>query len=420
MDEFRTISAREDYSDEPLGPVSTLSPSPGPRESPPAVRQQVGPRLNRLLFLLGLVLTSYVLAYALPWIIQRIQYASTIGKERAKVEVALEGLAELDRLSLKGLSEASRLVAQRVGPSVVHIQTRRPLGSGGGDEWSFLVPGGRAVEGQGSGVIVDEEGYVVTNHHVIVGADDIWVNLSDGRHVRATVVGADVLTDIAVLKIDEDNLIAIPWGDSDALEVGDLVWAVGSPFGLDKSVTFGIISAKHRDGASGPHQSFLQSDAAVNPGNSGGPLVNSAGRVIGINTAIIGKSYQGISFSIPSLLAQDVYEKLRTNGAVARGWLGVRLLELSPELADRLKLEVTSGVLVAERGVVPGSPAARAGILSRDVVIAWNGVPVEDAGTLSRLVAATKIGSTARIQIVRDGVELELEVEVDQRPAELQ
>jgi len=283
-----------------------------------------------------------------PTVIRRFQYANTYGIEKAKVDVALEGLGQLDKLNLQGLEAASRLVAQRVGPGVVHIRTAR-VGGGGGpvDERQFLcgLPQPRKQTlGQGSGVVMDESGFIVTNNHVIDGATGILVQLSDGSSVPAKVIGTDPLTDLAVLKINSPDLIAMPWGDSDQLEVGDLVWAVGSPFGLDRSVTFGIVSAKNRRGVTAsPYQSFLQSDAAVNPGNSGGPLVNIRGEVVGINTAIVGESYQGISFAIPATTAEEVYQRIKSTGKVARGWLGVALQEVDEEIAREAGLDEPRG-----------------------------------------------------------------------------
>lgn len=368
-------------------------------------------RRDRTIWFLGVLL----LVLLGPSLLQRFQYAYTLGKERARVDVALEGLEELDKLSLQGLAEASRLVAQKVGVSVVHIRTLRQDGRLPGDEAAYLFGGVPQAVGQGSGVIIDEDGYIVTNHHVIAGARQVSVHLKDGRAVPAQVVGADVLTDIALLKVEADGLVAVPWGDSSELEPGDLVWAVGSPFGLQHSVTFGIVSAKGRRGVTAsPHQSFLQSDVALNPGNSGGPLVDARGEVVGINTAIVGQSYRGISFAIPSVLARDVVDRLRAQGKVARGWLGVSLDDVSAEAARKLGLPVAGGALI--RGVVRESPAERAGLQPGDIILKWNGETFEDRAELSRMVAATEIGSKATITVFRQGQQIELEVRIDERP----
>jgi serine protease Do len=311
------------------------------------------------------------------------------------------------------------MVSQSVGPSVVHINTQ-----GGGTGLLPLATTRRPhfpSEGQGSGFVVDGSGYILTNDHVVRGAGGITVSLADGRKVAATLVGADPETDLAVLKINADKLTPAVWGDSDAMEVGALVWAVGSPFGLERSITSGILSAKHRAGMAGSlHQDFLQSDAAVNPGNSGGPLVDNHGRVIGINTAIVGDAYQGISFSIPSNVAREVFERIKADGLVRRGWLGVQLADMTEEKAAALGLTDVTGVYIVGLFQQPeGSPAQRAGILGGDVILSWNDHEVKRPADLSRLVARTEIGSTAKVVVFRDNQELPLEVVVGERPLQL-
>jgi S1-C subfamily serine protease len=268
-------------------------------------------------------------------------------------------------------------------------------------------------------VIVDAAGYVVTNFHVVHGAAGIRVSLSDGRVLPARIVGSDPLTDLAVLKIDGDKFLAADWGDSDQLEAGALVWAVGSPFGLQRTITAGIVSAKHRDGVGGDaYRDFLQTDAAVNPGNSGGPLVDARGRVVGINTAILGDVYQGVSFAIPSRVARPIYQRLRDSGQVARGWLGVSLREVTEEDAQRLNLPKTSGAFVAQvidEDGVP-CPARDAGLQSGDVVIRWNRQAVGKPAELIRAVAMTGIGATVPVTVIRQGREITLNVKVAERP----
>lgn len=368
--------------------------------------------LPRLLAILGIL----AIVWQFPSFLERIEYARVHGRERAESDVARANLADG---SPTDLSRLSGQIAKLVGPSVVHINTVRVVnGRQASDEWAnpFGHLAQFQAEGQGSGVIVDPAGYIVTNNHVVDHAQQIEVHLSDGRKRQAEVIGTDPLTDIAVLKIEADSLVAAEWGDSDKLEVGALVWAIGNPFGLDRSVTMGIISAKGRPGTN-PFQNFLQTDAAVNPGNSGGPLVNIEGKIVGINTAIVGPSYQGVSFSIPSNEARKVYERLRTDGKVARGWLGVALTPLTPELAKQLGLRELRGAVI--QGVVPGGPAAKAGMQAGDVVVKWNNIAVENSLMLSPLVAGTKIGAAATATVLRDGKPIELQVDVEERPAEL-
>jgi S1-C subfamily serine protease len=269
--------------------------------------------------------------------------------------------------------------------------------------------------GQGSGVVVDPEGYILTNNHVVANATEIQVALSDGRVTFARIVGVDPLTDLALLKINADKLIPAEWGDSDSLSVGALVWAVGSPYGLQHSITAGILSGKNRQGLSGSvYHDFLQTDAAVNPGNSGGPLVDVHGRIVGINTAIYGDAYQGISFAIPANEARGVYERLRAAGRVARGWLGVGLENLDPGAGRRLPSSAGSGVLVVQ--IVRDSPADKAGLLPGDVILQWDDQAVDNKIMLSRLVARAKIGSTVNVVIQRRGEKMTLSVTVEERP----
>jgi len=261
---------------------------------------------------------------------------------------------------------------------------------------------------------MDSAGYILTNNHVIRGASEIQVSLADGRKAIATVIGRDGQTDLAVLKIEADKLVAADWGDSETVEPGALVWAVGSPFGLERTITSGILSAKHRAGLAGnPTQDFLQTDAAVNPGNSGGPLVDASGRVIGINTAIVGDAYQGISFAIPSNVARDIYNRIKAG----RGWLGVRLEAITPELVDQLGLSAKSGVYIAGIYLHDNkSPANTAGMQPGDVLLKWNGNAVCTPGELRALVEKTPAGSKAKAIVLRNDQELTLEIIVGRRP----
>jgi serine protease Do len=277
----------------------------------------------------------------------------------------------------------------------------------GPEEHPFGSGASYALQGQGSGVIVDEAGYIVTNEHVIKNAEpegpqpEIEVQLSDGRRERATVVGRDPLTDLAVLKINAGKLMPAPWGASDDLAPGDFVWALGSPFGLDHSVTFGIVSAKgRRELVGSAYQDYLQTDVAVNPGNSGGPLIDVRGQVVGINTAIVGSAYQGVSFAIPSRVARKVYEQIKEHGSVERGWLGVSLADLSHEVARKLSLEPGSGVVLLD--VKQNTPAAQAGLRNGDVVTAWAGSAVKSRIELMLAIADTPAESEVEVSLIRN------------------
>jgi serine protease Do len=381
-----------------------------------AIRNQASFSLSKLLWLVTMVAVMLGVYNLVPRLAEEINYGLTRGRQRAQYELARE---QLQDKPLEGLSAAYQLVSQKVGPSVVHINVESKTAGDVAEAMTRFHKFPRDFSGQGSGVIVDGEGYIVTNLHVVRGAEKISVSLSDGRRVPARLIGIDDETDIAVVKVDAGRLIAADWGDSARLEVGALVWAVGSPFGLERSVTAGILSAKHRAGMAGtPYQDFLQTDAAVNPGNSGGPLVDAEGNVIGINTAIVGESYQGISFAVPSSVAHSVYQRLRDKGRVLRGWLGVQLGEVPPDVAEKLNLLSGRGAYVA--GLVDQlgftSPAAAAGVAKGDVVISWNDKPITSPSSLSNFVAQTDIGSTAKVLVNRGGKELTFEVKVGERP----
>lgn len=370
---------------------------------------------SKLLWLMASLACLLTVAQLIPYFAEQTSYSITRGKQRAEYEIAGQVLAESP---LEAISQSGQRITQRVGPSVVHIQTR----DGSVEEASLpFGPLGRRpmTTGQGSGVIVDANGHIVTNYHVVRGSSSIRVLLSDGRRVLATVVGLDVETDIAVLKVNADKLISAEWADSEEMEVGSLVWAMGSPFGLERSVTSGILSGKHRAGMAGtPYQDFLQTDAAVNPGNSGGPLVDVRGRVVGINTAIVGDSYQGISFAVPSNVARATYERIRDEGRVLRGWLGVQLEQLTDELAAQLKLPDNQGVLVLDVVDQPAgkSPARQAGLEPKDVIRTWQGAAVNSPAALTNLVGKTEIGTEVEIVFFRNGEEMKLNVTVGQRP----
>ena len=353
--------------------------------------------------------------YIVPSIVEELRFAWHRGELRAEYQSGRDGLKNV---SLDTLSDAYQMVTSAVGPSVAHIDVERDLSD---EERSFsrqLFGGGMTPTDQGSGVVVDQDGYVLTNRHVILGGEVITVTLSDGRQLPASIVGSDALTDLALLKIEASDLLPIPWGDSDLCKVGAPVWAVGSPFGLDRTITFGILSGKHRMvRASTQYQDFMQSDVAVNPGNSGGPLVNARGCLIGINTAIVGDTYRGVSFSIPSNVAKQVYQQLRANGRVQRGWLGVKLddIEYDPNANEDPLLR---GALV-DYLTDPQSPAAMAGMKAGDRIRKVNGKRIQDRAHLMREIGSTLVGSAVQIVVERSGTELELSVVLGARPNEL-
>jgi serine protease Do len=262
----------------------------------------------------------------------------------------------------------------------------------------------RQMRGLGSGFIVDASGYIVTNHHVVDGAKSIEVALDDDRKLPAKLIGSDPETDIALIKIEATGLPTIPLGNSSALRVAEPVMAIGNPFGLDHTVTVGIISGTGRVIGAGRYDDFLQTDAAINPGNSGGPLINTRGEAIGIATSIIssrGGGFQGVGFAIPIDLAKPIVQQLRSAGRVTRGWLGVSIQPLTPELAKSFGIAEPKGVLVAS--VADGSPAERAGVKPGDVIVRYDGKPVDSPRALPPLVANTAVGKTVELTVVRDG-----------------
>jgi serine protease Do len=328
-------------------------------------------------------------------------------------------------------------LAEKVSPAVVNISTIQAAPTGdrtGNDAMPF--PEGSPLEkffeqfgerfGQGmpptrrqpiralgSGFIIDPRGFVVTNNHVVEDASKVQVNLSDGRSFDADIVGTDPKTDLALLRIRNDgDLPFVTFGDSDKVRVGDPVVAVGNPFGLGGTVTAGILSARGRNIHAGPYDDFLQTDAAINRGNSGGPMFNTEGEVIGINTAIFSPNGGsiGIGFAIPSNVARNVIAQLEQNGSVERGWLGVQVQPVSPDIADALGLDAPKGALVA--GVMPDSPAAKAGLRQGDVILSFNATDIDEMRDLPRLVAEAKVGHDAEVAILRDGKRMTRKVEI--------
>jgi serine protease Do len=265
----------------------------------------------------------------------------------------------------------------------------------------------------GSGFIIDREGYIVTNNHVIEGADEIKVRLANDKEFDATIIGRDPNTDLALIKIKgASNLAPLKLGDSDNLPVGSWVVAIGSPFGLEQTVTAGIVSAKGRVIGSGPYDNFIQTDASINPGNSGGPLLNMNAEVVGINTAIVARG-QGIGFAIPVNMAQGIIDQLKAHGSVTRGWLGVGIQDLTPELVEYYGLKEKKGVLVAQ--VFEGDPADKAGIKAKDVIIEIDGQPVNTSRELTATIASIPVGKKTPLIILRDGKEKTVHVKIAKR-----
>ena len=270
----------------------------------------------------------------------------------------------------------------------------------------------RHERSMGSGFIINANGYIVTNNHVVDGATQVQVKLSDGRELPAKVVGRDSKTDIALLKIEATGLSVIPLGDSSALQVGEPVMAIGNPFGLDQTVTTGIVSATGRAIGAGPYDDFIQTDASINPGNSGGPLINARGQAIGINTAIFSQSggSVGIGFAIPTSLAKSVVTQLADSGKVTRGWLGVGIQPVTPDIAKSFGRSETTGALVSS--VSDGSPADKAGVKPGDIITEYDGRKVERVSDLPRAVAGTPVGRDVRLGVVRDGTPMTLTAKI--------
>jgi serine protease Do len=338
---------------------------------------------------------------------------------------------------MDGVMPSFAALAQQVMPAVVNINTtknipartpHRQLPRGhdpfeqffGEDFWDRFGGGQQGPSKQrslGSGFVIDGAGYIVTNRHVVEGADDIDVQFSTGKQFKAKLVGEDAKTDVALLKIKPEGKIpTVPLGDSDRLQVGDWVLAAGNPFGLSHTLTAGIVSARDRVIGAGPYDDFIQTDASINPGNSGGPLFDQHGRVIGINTAIFSQSGGniGIGFATPINLARAVVDQLRTSGKVTRGWLGVSIQPLGPDLRQALGLGDTEGALISD--IITKSPAEESGLKRGDVVIGMDGKAVTDPGQLSRTIATMPPGSTTKLRVIRDGKERTVEVKVGKQP----
>ncbi len=323
-------------------------------------------------------------------------------------------------------------LADKVKPAVVNISTTATVTVPGNPFKQFFGPNEQGPFGDffhhyfqnmpdkkmkqqslGSGFIIDRDGFIITNNHVVDNAEEIKVKVADGREFTAKVVGRDAKTDLALIKITpaHEDLPVLVLGDSGRMRVGDWVLAVGNPFGLEHTVTQGIISATGRVIGSGPYDDFLQTDAPINPGNSGGPLVNLSGEVIGINTAIV-SSGQGIGFAIPSDLAKSVITQLKEKGKVVRGWMGVAIQTVTPELAKSFGMKEAKGALVSE--VAPGGPAEKGGVKTGDIIVAFDGKKIRSANDLPLIVAETPVGKSVDVAIIRNGREEHVTVRVEE------
>ena len=362
--------------------------------------------LRTLALFAGLVTLVGLISW--PSLAGRVQYAKT----RAELAAIRDAAAGAE---LRSVGKLFTTLARVIGPAVVNVTGRRESYTQPDEIGALRGEGadGGTDESVGSGVIVEADGIIVTNYHVVAQSDEIDVALADGRRFKANLVGADAGSDLAVLRIDATGLPTAEWADSDAVEVGEMAWAIGNPFGLDRTITYGIVSAVGRRGVvDNPFQEFLQTDASINPGNSGGPLVDVHGHVIGITTAIVGKGFRGIGFAIPSNRARRVCKEIRTTGHVERGYLGMEVRELPMPPGAR----AAAGVSVA--AVDPRSPAARSGVKPGDVVISFDGEPVTEPAALVLLLLRSPVGAEVPMEILRDGTRQTITVTVGRRPHE--
>ncbi|NQW49235.1 MAG: trypsin-like peptidase domain-containing protein [Planctomycetes bacterium] len=366
----------------------------------PATDQRAASRRTLLLFA-GFVTLIGLIVW--PSMAGRIQYAKT----RAELSAIRDAAAGAE---LKSVGKLFTTLARVIGPSVVNVTSKRRVHTLA-DEIAALrgeAMAGATDESVGSGVIVESDGVIITNYHVVSQSEEIDVALADGRRFKAELVGADAATDLAVLRIKATDLPKADWADSDTAEVGEMVWAIGNPFGLDRTITYGIVSAVGRRGVvANPFQEFLQTDASINPGNSGGPLVDVHGHVMGITTAIVGKGFRGIGFAIPSNTARRVCDEIRATGHVERGYLGMALRELPQGAAG-------PGAVVA--AVEPQSPAAQAGVKTGDVVLRFDGEVITEPATLVLLLTRSPVGAAVPVKIIRDGEPMTITVRVGRRP----
>ncbi len=382
---------------------------------------QLRPALSYLAqaIVLGLAI-AFLVTYFWPEIARR---------EATTVEIRQTAPAAVNRLANGPSSYAAAV--DKASSAVVNINTAKVVTVrphpffddpvfrqffGGADD--LITPRKRVETSLGSGVIMSEQGFILTNHHVIQGADAIQVALQDGRLAQAKLVGSDPDTDVAVLKIDLKKLPVITLGHSDNLRVGDVVLAIGNPFGVGQTVTMGIVSATGRNKLGiNTFENFIQTDAAINPGNSGGALIDAEGNLVGINTAMFSRSggYQGIGFAIPTSLAEDVMKEILQHGRPVRGWLGVEAQAITPQIARALELDDTRGVVVV--GVVRNGPAHRAGMQPGDVIVAIDGKKITEAREALLAISSRKPGNRVKLEVLRNGKSLTLEATAIERPA---
>lgn len=393
--------------------------------STPGLMQMAGSTIVSLVMVLALLGAA---RWIVPSLVENLRYSWHSGQLRAEYEQSGQ---RLRAVSLDSLADVSQLVSQRLAASVVHVNMLRDQSTI--DQYEkFLGRNNPALryEGQGSGFVIDPDGFILTNHHVVSESGQIEVTLSDGRQLPGEIVGFDAKTDLAVLKVAAINLLPVEWGDSDAVAVGTPVWAVGSPYGLHQTVTFGIISGMHRLDLRGTryqenlkgeaaYGDLMQSDVAVNPGNSGGPLVNSMGQVVGVNAAILGESYRGISFSIPSRVAKRVAESLIASGEVTRGWLGIRMEELSHKERFGENGEAYPGVRITDFPNGTASPAVQGGLKIGDIIIEFAKRPVHSQSELMKMIGECNAGSTVSIVVLRKDQRLDFSIVLGKRDSSL-
>ena len=382
--------------------------------------------LDRLSFRIGIVAGVFLLSGVL------IGLALSIGSGRVSTAVSAPAVVAGEG------SNGFPAVAKATMPAVVNISTSRVVKSQGGpaspfmddpmfkhffgDQFNkqFQIPRERREASLGSGVIVSADGYIVTNAHVVEKADEIKVLLSDKREFTGKVVGSDPKSDVAVIKINGKDLPTLVWGDSEKIEIGEYALAIGNPFGLNSTITLGIISAVGRANMGiEQYENFIQTDAAINPGNSGGALVNTRGELIGINTAIFSRTggNMGIGFAIPSNMAKNVMDSLIKTGKVVRGYLGVSIQDVNPKIAKQFGLDKAQGALVGD--VVSDSPADKAGIKSGDVIVRFDGKAVENSTVLRHRAAETAVGKNVEVELVRDKQPLKLNLKVVEQPKDM-